>query len=75
MSFGTTLDIFSRDKLQMIGIEGKHPCNYATNTQDYSKNFKDEPSFITIVTDFSKRKKIEEKKFKNEKNLWMEIKP
>lgn len=39
----------------MIGIEGKHPCNYATNTQDYSKNFKDEPSFIIIVTDFSKK--------------------
>lgn len=40
------------DDLQVIGIERKHPHNYETNTQDYSKNSKDEPSFIRIVTDF-----------------------
>lgn len=39
----------------MIGIEGKLPRNYDTNTQNFSKNFKDAEKFITIVTDFSKQ--------------------
>lgn len=58
----------------MIRIEEKHPCNYDTNTRNYSKNFKGEANFITIVTDFLKKKKSK-KSSKMKRIFEMEIKP